>query len=818
MACITLAVLVLQIALTRIMSSTFSHHSAFIVLAVVMLGLAASAIAAYRDMVHEEASATRARIVKAARQAAVATALAPIILSYAASLTSGLQYRGFNIVLAAGLFYFGFFYSGYVVAGLLTHFAFAVSRLYWFDLLGAALGCLVVVPLLDAMSAFSVVLLCSGAIALASTILVSALRERREQYAGVALVLALLALWFIGLTYPWVTPPVYRSSNAEQLLIWEGWTSLARVSVFSEVPGLEEAVQEHKRATPRENFDTESVKRRWAAGWGTSKSYYGEVAPLLWMELDSGAGTQIVGNAKSIAGHLDFLKWDVTAAAYWLVPSQRERVFIAGGGGGRDVLTANLFGFASIDVVELNPLVVQAVQEKFGHFSGKPYSLPNVNLSIGEARNNLSRRSREYDLIQLSMVDTFAASVAGSLVLTEQSLYTIEAFELFIKRLKTNGMLSISRWYNIEHFAELGRTLRLMAAALRRQGVDRPEDHIAVVYNQGYLEASVVNCILKKTPWTQSDLQALRELHERMKFTVLWPEIDNVTQRESLDIAGLMAADLQTQSTLGFDFSPPTDDRPFFFSYRHPVKSLLEAIRTRDLTRVSPLTIILGEIVLFLLLLTTLIVMRLRRYESYIPLHERVSLRDNWRTILYFTGIGLGFMFIELGSIQRYILFLGHPTYAITLVLFTLLLFSGIGSWLTHSIPSGSCLGAVRWALTGVLVWTFGTAFLVPEILHMTYSWTTASRFMIAASLIAPVATCMGMIFPLGARTLSESRHERLIPYMWGVNGIASVFASVLGMGIAVSYGYTTVFVLAILSYALTLFAVGLRQEVLCDT
>ena len=168
------------------------------------------------------------------------------------------------------------------------------------------------------------------------------------------------------------------------------------------------------------------------------------------------------------------LGWDVTAAAYWLRPGGLRRTFVIGGGGGRDFLTALSFGAKAVDVVELNPLVVEAVQERFGDYSGRPSTRAGVQSRIGDARSELSRSQTRYDLIQMSMIDTWAASMSGALMLSENALYTREAFQTYLDHLTDAGIFAVSRWYSPTRYAETARVLSLMGDALRSRRALEP--------------------------------------------------------------------------------------------------------------------------------------------------------------------------------------------------------------------------------------------------------------------------------------------------------------------------------------------------------
>jgi hypothetical protein len=777
---IAMMVLLLQIALTRIMSVSVSHHSAFLVLAIVMLGLAASAIAAFQHLNRQTNPVTPAVSIRAAYRAALATCAALFLYVHVVSVNWAPWYRPLHIILAAATFYAAFYYSGYVVASLLARYARDVARLYWFDLAGAAAGCLVIVPLLNHLSALEVVVLCAGGMALSGALLSRSMGHRRDLIRGLVLTAGLLIVLGAVIGFPDLTRLRYRAGTSQSDLLWERWNSIAKVSVMPERP---------------------------QAGWGTSRAFHGEVAPVYWLEIDNGAGTEIV-KATAPREQLEFLRWDVTAAAYWLRPTHLDRVLIIGGGGGRDALTAVISGSRDVDVIELNPAVVEAVQERFGDFSGKLYSWPNVHMEIGEARSTLSRRDQRYDLIQMSMVDTFAASMAGSLVLTENSLYTQEAFDLYLSKLTDDGMLSVSRWYGPRQRGEVARVLGLLSDALHSQGVRDPENHVAVVYNHGYMEFSAVTCIAKRSPFTSLERSALVKLCQEKQFTLLWPEVEGVTQHEFLDVRAALGPESMRPRDPEFDTAPPTDDCPFFFNARRPILSWVEAFRTGDMSMGSDATVTLGGLLVLMVVAGYFVVVRpLQEAQASVPLAERRPLSQFRRPIAYFAGIGVGFMLVELALLQRYILFLGHPSYAMALVLFTLLLFSSLGSALSGLISDAAARSWVRWPLLAIPLLILVTAFGVPDLLLLTHPWPLGARLVLAAALIAPLALCMGMIFPLGVRLLSQDGLERYVPWMWGVNGICSMGAAVVGMCVAITLGYTAVLLLGLVAYLGPLFA-----------
>jgi hypothetical protein len=769
----TLVTLALQVCVSRIMSVTLSYHFAFLIVACAMLGMAASAVTVFLER-KGGATAKRLGAPAAAQIAAVLITLGTFgfVFMRADALLLPVQVAASGCALAIA-----FYYAGYIVAYMLARYAKDVVRLYLIDLLGACVGCIVAVLLLNRFSAPAATLVCAWASAAAGVLLARALGTQQNQRIGVLLFAALTCVTSLALVNPALTRLRFAKLKDQRHVVWERWNSLARVSVKPSGP-------------PN-------------AAWGISELFEGTVPEILWLELDADAGTPIIRNGgKAPPEQTDFLKWDVTASGYWLRPSA-ESVFIIGGGGGRDVLTAVGFGAKRVDVVEINPAVIEASRDVFGEYSGGVYSLPQVSLAVGNARSSLARRDTRYDLIQMSMIDTWAASMAGSLVLTENTLYTQEAYGLFLSHLKDDGILSISRWYDRSDYGEVARVLSLMGDALERSGAPNPSAHIAVLYTRGQLGQAVATCLMKRSPFAPAEIGELADLGRRMGFKLIWPRIDQATS-EAIDVRGIVERDPTLMKASIFDLTPPTDERPFFFNTRKPLESWVAALRDRDLAEGSRSSGLLVCTLLALVAIGYRLLVSPLRAHGLTPRHLLLSTHRG--PTAYFAGIGVGFMLIELALIQRYIVFLGHPTYGLSVVLFSLLLFTGVGSFLSGRMRR-MLTRQIRWPILCVGAGALARAFLVPPLLLSLQAWSESARIALAMALIAPLATCMGMIFPTGIRILTARGLEELVPWMWGVNGFAAVIASVVGMMIATAWGYTAVIVLAVLAYGLTLAA-----------
>lgn len=816
-----LTALVSQIALTRVMSVTASYHSAFFILSIVMLGMAASAVRAFLDMQRKDHPVTVIACVAAAYRSSIAACLAVVCFIVVVARDWGQILSPFQLLLAVVILFVWFFYNGYVIVIILSNYAIDVARLYWIDLAGGALGCLLAPALLNRFAALNVILLCASGMAVAGSLLALTHGGSKARRGGLLLTLALFSVWGVSTVRPELLRLRYAKGQDQSQVLWERWNALARVSVTTEIPGTSQALEfnQSRRGVRMTSEESEGLRQLWQSGWGMSPKFNGPTLPALWLQLDADAGTPILqGGVAALQdkGRLDFLTWDVTAAAYAWRNALGERIdntFIIGGGGGRDVLTALESGVGKVDVIELNPAVVEAVQQTFGDYSGRIYSHPRVRLTIGEARNELGRSLTRYDLIQMSMIDTWASSMAGSMVMTENSLYTREAFDLYFSRLKEGGVLSVSRWYDSERYGEAARVLTLMATTLNRYSIERPEDHVAIITSSGFLNTSVATLFLKRSPFTDPQLDGLRQLCEDRGYQLLWPNFDSASAAP-FDIIRLLRLDRQALAGSRYDLSPPTDDRPFFFNIDRSLRSWLDAARTGDFNRGSRASFVLGATLLLLCYACFYFVIKPLRAGRSAPPGSFISFLP---PLLYFGGIGLGFILIELALIQRYILLLGHPSYAISVVLFALLLFGGCGSYLTMRTSETRLDATTRLALVMVLAGTLLTALAAPSLLWRVAAWPWTLRLCVAVTLIAPLALFMGMIFPLGVWRLTATGRQELVPWMWGINGVCGVTASVLGMLLAMNLSYTAVLLAGAAAYSLTLLSLSLPGRIVAQ-
>ncbi len=782
---VTLSTLMYEIALTRIFSVTMWYHFAFVAISVALFGLTVGALLVHlRPQRFRDAGDVRASLWRYSLFFAVSLAVCFVTqLSLPFQPERNLA-AAWSVVLTCAVISVPFVFSGVVVCLALTRFPRQVNRLYATDLVGAALGCVLLVVLFVVLDGPSLVIAIGALAAVAAVIFAADARSRR----GVTLSLAVLVLLgsfalfntFLHSRGHPLLRIVWAKGSPDPAHGYEKWNAFSRVTVdrFADGP-----------APP------------W--GFGMSTKVPPDVrVDQLGMVIDSTAST-VLTRYDGNPAETDFLRYDVTNLAHYV--RRNADVLVIGVGGGRDILSAFEFGQRSVTGVEINGNVLGATNGKYGDFTGHLDRDPRATFVNDEARSYLARTDRKYDLLQISLIDTWAASAAGAYALSENALYTTEAWDVFFRRLKPGGILSVSRWYRIAHSSrpiESYRTTALAAQALKDHGVARPRDHL-LVFRGGNVATVLVN------PWrafSDAEVATLTRVTHRLGFTPI------LTPHHAADrhFAALAAPEGPAAAVDDFkeDISPPSDDRPFFFQTANLGTLLHGAGFTSDQS-MRPV-LVLGLLALAVLGLAFCFIM--------LPLlitTDRTAHRGMLPFYTYFAGIGFGFLLIELSQLQRLTIFLGQPTYALTVVLFSLLVFSGIGSMVSERL-AGAGREALRLApLAGLLIAVAVFGIVTPDLLSSMDDATTPVRIATAVGILMPLGLLMGMPLPIGMRAAS-ARPGAPTAFLWGINGATSVCASVLGIVIAVFFGISTSYWAGLAAYGVAavslVAAVGRRR------
>jgi hypothetical protein len=562
---------------------------------------------------------------------------------------------------------------------------------------------------------------------------------------------------------------------------YEKWNSFSRVAVYGD----------------------ESQERK-ASGWGLSEVYAGgRKVRELGMDIDASAYTVLTGFNGDLDA-IEHLKYDVVNIVHYLRPD--SPVLVVGSGGGRDVLSALAFGQPSVTAVEINGNIVDTVTRRFGDFTGHLDRDPRVTFVTDEARSWLARQEDRFGIIQISLIDTWAATAAGAFVLSEHSLYTTEAWETFLDRLTPNGILSVSRWHTQSQPAETLRLIGLANAALRQTGVADPLAHILVVIAGGRTPAGrgISTLLVSKAPFSEQNLDTVEAVAAAMHFGVY------LSPRTSAKELPATIASSQDVGAVAGDYplniAPPDDDHPFFFHTSRFRDLLKPQSWNRGLLSHNKPVLVLAALLFVVLGLTSLAI--------GLPLGlaaARPPARVAAPFFAYFAAIGAGFMLVEISQMQKLIVFLGHPTYALSVVLFSLLLFSGIGSYSTGIVRGRRMsLWAIGFlSVLLVLLLTFGS--ITPKAIAAFRASSTPIRVVVAVALLSPLGLAMGTAFPIGMKA-AVARSPSLTPWLWGVNGATSVCASVLAVVIALGSGISASFWCGFGCYLLAAVALAWEQ------
>jgi len=776
------AVLVFQVVQTRILSVITWYYMAFFAISVAMLGMTAGAVWVYLKDARLTPEHLSTRLSDSSILAAVAmpaSVMVQFCLIVPATPTP-ISVVAWALLMAAMTVPYVF--AGITVSLALTRSPFPVGQVYGVDLLGAALGCAAVLGVLNVLDGPSAILLAGLLAGLAATAFARAATPSEQARLGrrarwrrpLTTVLALALLIPLNLSIPVGFKPLLVKGAFETR--WhtrtERWNSYSRVVAYQ---------------------PTESQPWLWGPSALLDKAL---VVPQAWMNIDGMASTPMYhfdGTNQSI----DFLRYDIVNLAYYLPGIERSAVI--GVGGGRDLLSAHLFGVRHITGVELNPVFIDLLTRHPRH---APFAnltaIPGLELHVDDARSWFAATRESFDLIQMSLIDTWAATGAGAYSLSENGLYTLEGWRAFVGRLTDHGIFTVSRWYDPGDVNESGRMVGLALAAMMDRGVADPRQHVFVAR-----ASDIATLVLSKSPFTPQELEVLREATTRLGFKVLvapGKEPESGVLRRMLaarDIAGLN----RVASAAFLDLSVPTDNRPFFFNqlrlgdipqvlgrmFRGELGSgVVSGNLVASMTLVVILVIALGAVV-------CTIVLPLRAAASSAP--RKLVIAGTF----YFSLIGMGFMFAEISLLQFFGVFLGHPIYAMGVCLFSLILAGGSGSLASGRLALDS---GRRVAVWGAIVG--GYLLLAQWGLSRLFEATTAQplpvRILITLAVILPLGLLMGFAFPTGM-TLVERVDAQPTPWFWGINGATGVLASVLAVMVSMTFGINVTMFMAGLCY-----------------
>ncbi len=781
-ALLSAAVLSYEILLMRLFSIIQWHHFAYMMISVALLGYGAAGafVTLAQGPLGKRFTGTFATATGLFGLTALLAFLAAQAVGFNALEILWDPRQPARLALIYSLLILPFFCAATAICLSFTHFPSHIPRLYAADILGAAAGGLGSVGLLlvmapeNALRWTAVLGLTAGALAVWRI-------GRRRIATGFALgMVAILAL-----PGSWTTLHSSPYKELAQTLQIAGARVVAEVS---SPLGVVTAVESPK------------VPFRHAPGLSLMSEAEPPAQIALFTDGDGLTAINRFDGQREPLAYLDFL---TSALPYHLLDD--PAVLILGAGGGSDVLQALTLGARTVDAVELNPQVVALVQEEFGAFSGRPYSLPGVRLHSGEARGFVETSKDRFDLIQVALLDAFSAAAAGLHGLAESYLYTVEALETYLDHLQPGGLLAITRWVTLPPRDAL-KLFATAIAALEAQGISDPGARLVMI--RGWKTATL---LVKNGAFTPAEIALVETFREERAFDAVWhPDMTsseanryNILDQDYFSEGATALLSHRRADYIDrykFIIRPATDDRPHFFHFFR-WNTLPEILSLKNRGGLSllewgyPVVIAtLAQAVLFGLLLTLLpLWLFLRRDPG--------SGQGIGRLVVYFTALGLAFMLVEIAFIQKFILFLSHPVYAVAVVLTSFLLFAGLGSRAADRFQvEGRSRQVVRLAALVIAGLALLYVLALPTAFRHLIGLADGVKIGLSVLLIAPLAFAMGMPFPLGLARVA-SRTPILVPWAWAVNGFASVVAAVLATVLAIHWGFTAVVILAALLY-----------------
>ena len=754
---VSAAIMLYQLTLTRVLSVVVWYHFAFLTISLVMLGLGAPGVW----------FALSRRPLRYLPGLLLSSGIT-VPLSVIALIQFGPQLIETSaLLLVACVLPATLSLGGVVCLILIKAEGPHLGKAYGIDLFGSAIAAAVTIPLMEVFPTPSLAA-AIGALPMACALLHGG-RSRGVAACGLIVILV-FSLSGAGLQ-------VTRSKTYDEAgvrPIYERWSPTARITVFDERFFMLPSSGETFTWGRGSRFPTDAKLRQY------------------WIEQDGNAGSPILAFDGDLS-KLEPLLYDVTTVGYQI--TRPENVAIIGAGGGRDILSALVSGAQRIDAVEINRRTVEAVSEHLSTFSGDPYNAPGVRPYVREGRSHLTHSSDTFDLIQISLIDSWAASAAGAFALAENNLYTVEAFELYLGRLTQHGVVSTTRW-----MSETPRLVALARTALRHTGIANPDDHLLLIGASG-----AATLLTSPQPFSSEDLARLDGLCEERGFDRIYPPLPG-ERIEGKFIARAFEDDLDRARENGFNATAPTDDSPYFFQVVSPFTTRERVVAVEGLTGLAPNVVavrVLRETMLAVTVLGLLLFLAplLARRTSVRSAGSEMPPRALLRGSLYFAAIGAGFMLLENLLVQRFVLYLGHPSYATTVIIAALLVGMGAGSMRAPKVGLARLQDLS--ALTPAVL--MAAVLSLPALFGATLGLPLSARIAITAAGVVPLGGLLGLFFPLGMARFGDGAK----PWFWAINGVFGVVASVLSLALSMEYGYTVVGIGSALLYGLAAFCLS---------
>ncbi len=757
---VSLAGLLMEIGYTRVVGFKLFYYFTFMVIGFTMLGLGAGAVFL--------ATSPRLRRVPLPSFLAWSCSVGSIVAVLCYFAVAGIETNTFSmfqlsrnllplIAVCGGLFA-SFLVFGLIISRILGEHPEQSGSLYFADLVGAALACGLAVPLMWAVTPPGLIMVAAAVLAGAGAVTGGAtVRVPRTLAAVLATCFALLACQADRFALP--VPDVLKTMNPSRMggieRLFGQWSPVFRIDVL-DMPWQDENV----RVIAHDGLIGSTLHR-----------------------FDGDRTT------------LDRFETDPRAFPFRLL-RPHPQVLIIGAAGGHEILSSIYFQAEHVTAVELNPVTVSLLTDHFADYSGHLPERPDVTLVNAEGRSYLGRQERDFDLIHYVAPDSYTAqnaAASGAFVLSESYLYTAEAIAESMAHLTEGGLLCM-QFGEFFYDTKPNRTTRYLASArdaLASMGIDDFQSHVLVATTPSFLSLSTI--LVSREPLDADDVARFRDAVAKVEGGVVRYAPGMQAGEDPVSRVILAGDDAELDAWFsGYSYAVDAvhDDSPFFW---HFVR-FQDAFRFRGSGNLD-LEDAIGERVLLTMLAITV------GFAALFLLSPFVAIRADWvalpykgLTFAYFSAIGLGFMFFEIVLIQRLTLLLGYPTYSLIVTLFSLLAFSGLGSFATGAY-AGRRDVATGVLLSVLLAFAVFCQYALPSVVVATVGLELWVRIVIAIAVLAPAGLCLGAFMPLGLMTVGSMDVDRdlYVAWAWAVNGFASVTGSVLTTILSMSFGFTFV-------------------------
>jgi spermidine synthase len=738
MAMTTLATLLLELSLTRIFSVVFYYHFAFLAISIALFGLGAGGVFSYL------VAGWKGSLFGKLGWLALANSVTAVL-----SLLYLLTREGKPDDWTLALVYFAsalpFFFSGAIISLAISETVERVDRVYFFDLLGAAGGCLALIPLLNSFGGPNTVICSAVLFAVSASIWLNLAGKRMMRAAGVAAALLLVGLVVVNAKRP-VLDIRWAKGQAISGEVFVKWNSFSRIGMRKE------------------------------AG-----------SDIMMIVIDADASTAIANFDFANLSERDRHVLTAQGPSFPYLARPGAKALIIGPGGGYDVARALANGSKDVTGVEINPIIANTImRERFPYLSRGLYHRPEVKLHVEDGRSFVRRSKEKYQVMQMTLVDTWASTAAGAFALSENNLYTTDAFRDYLNHLTDDGIMAFTRW-GFEPPRESVRLLALAREALAELGEHRPASHVIVVReNTPNIDGwgALDTVLVARKPFPRDAVDKLRVQAQTNGLDLVYFPGDGPGNA----FGKLLLAKDPDEFLAGYpyDVSPVDDNRPFFFytvQTQELWRFLTSASReTADykINRAVPLLFALVGTSL----LATLIVLALPPaiLGTRLPREKGVP-----RLLMYFVCIGAGYILIQVALIQKFVLFLSHPTYALTVIIFSMLVFSGLGSFFSRRLV-GDSDARLKGMLLFVAVFVAVLAVAAAPLTAKLIGWPLPVKMLVTSLAIAPAAFAMGMPFPMGLARL-EAYHRPSVRWAWSLNAASSVLGSAGSIFLAIYLG-----------------------------